>query len=130
MRQLVSKQSAPAVRARGKLIRAEHNVVSYCVSIGADISRRLLGSTAGMHPHARKVMTKALLHVLPKRRVQRPAGAGEDAVYAGGRGICLLGRSSRVALDARRCIAYCGMCRRRQHLISNPVRFLLVAIIG
>ena len=46
----------------------------------------MLRRGAGMHPHPRKVMSKALLHVLPQRRFQRPARTGKDAVYASGRG--------------------------------------------
>ena len=88
----MGKQPPPLVCPLCKLIRAKHNVVSYRVRTGVHIPHRLLGSRAGMHPHAGKVVAEALLHVLPHRRFQRPAEAGKDSVYAGGRCICLAGR--------------------------------------
>jgi hypothetical protein len=37
--------------------------------MGIDLSRRLLGGSAGMYPHPRKIVTEALFHILPQHGV-------------------------------------------------------------
>ncbi len=83
MRQLMGNQPSSIVRLRRKPTGTKDNVMSNCVRIGIQVPRRLLGSRIGMHPHACKVVSEALSHVLPQCRLQRPAGTGKDAVYAG-----------------------------------------------
>jgi hypothetical protein len=65
MRQLMGKQAPPLVRPRREPARTKHNVVTYRVGIGVYVPSRLLGGRIGMHPHSGKVVSEALLHVLP-----------------------------------------------------------------
>src|SRR5207248_1286805 len=83
MRQLMGNQAPPLGRPRCELASAEHDVVTHRVGIGVHLPSRLLSSCTGMYPHLRKVVAEALLHILPKCRIQRHARAGEDLIYAG-----------------------------------------------
>ena len=65
MCQLMSKQEPPVVRLRREPTDTKHNVVIYRIGIGVNITRRLLGGSARMHPHPRKIVPEALLHILP-----------------------------------------------------------------
>jgi hypothetical protein len=76
-----------------------------------------------MNPHPREVVAKALLHILPHCRIQRPARASENAVYTGGRGSNITDRLTRVALNPQRPAADGRIRRRRQYLIGNAIRF-------
>jgi hypothetical protein len=64
----------------------------------------------------------------PERRFQRPAGAGKGLVYTGGCRIRLLGQLPHKTLDAHWGAADYEMFRRCQHLIGDPIRFLLIHI--
>lgn len=58
-------QPPSLVGTRFKLPCAKHNVASHRVGIRVYVPRRLLSSSTGMHPHSGKIVTEALLHVLP-----------------------------------------------------------------
>lgn len=81
MYQFVRYQPPSHVRLRYEPTRTKHYVVTHCVLMGVYVSCRLLGSRVGMHPHLRKVITEALLHVLLQRRLQWLASPGKRLVY-------------------------------------------------
>src|SRR3954471_18620897 len=83
-----------------------------------------------MHPHPRKVVAEALLHILPQHGLQRPARACEGTIYTGRRRTRLLARLSRKALDARRRATDVGTRRLRQHLLGAAISLLLVNVAG
>src|SRR5262245_3643737 len=93
--------------------------------MGVHVLCRLFCSRAGVHAHPAEVVAEALLHVLPQRQLQRPAGTGERTVYAGGCCTYLAARLSRKALDARRRAADVGMRGLRQHLLGYAIRLPL-----
>src|SRR5262249_44745116 len=64
MGQLMSQQTSPARRRRGKLPGTEHHVVPHGVGMRVHLARRLLGSRAAMHAHPREVVAEALLHIV------------------------------------------------------------------
>ena len=130
MRQLMGNQPLALVCPRSEPTQIKHNVMPHGVRIGVHVSRRLLGCCARMHPHPRKIVTKVLFHVLPKRRVQWFTRAGEDMAYASGRCLTPPGHLPCVALDARWRAANVGTPRHRQHLLRNSVRFLFQRITG
>ena len=78
-------QSASLVGFRSKPTGAEHDVLTYRVSLSIDILRRSLGSLSGMYPHPRKIVAKALFHFLAQREFSELPGLGEGVVHTGGR---------------------------------------------
>ena len=80
MRQLMGNQPPPLTRPHGKPTLTKDDVATDRIGTRVHVPRRLLGGRAGMHAHSGKVVAEAPFHILPKRRIQRPARAGEDAV--------------------------------------------------
>jgi hypothetical protein len=130
MCQLMGEQLPSFTRFKRGLTSAKYNVVSYGVGMGVHVLRRSRGSRAGMHSHPGKVVADALLHVQAHRRLQRPASACEDLIYAAGRRIHLPCRVILEALYTRWRDAKSGMSGRRQHPLRNQVGFLFEAIPG
>ena len=80
VRQLMRKQPPSTMTSRCKLPLIEDNIISHRVGAGVHVSRRLLSVRAGMYPHSGKIVAEPLLHVVPHRLIQRPAGGTQDVV--------------------------------------------------
>jgi hypothetical protein len=128
MNELMGEQPSSFMSTWGKLSRPECDVLPDGESPCAHLLGAPRSAIIRVNAHVAEIMSEALLHVLPQRWLQRPAGTCKNVVDTGGRSIHLPTRLSRQTLDTWRCAAVGGMCRPRHHLIGDPVRFPFVDI--
>jgi hypothetical protein len=81
-------------------------MVAYCKRLGVDGPCRLLGLLTAMDPDMTEVASKAMLHVIPHRWLERPAGPGKNLLNVGEPPIGLSACLPREALDRERCPAH------------------------
>ena len=65
MSEFVRQQSPPFLRLRREPASAKNDVAPHGVGEGVHVVCRLAGNGVGMDAHMRKVVSEALLHVLP-----------------------------------------------------------------
>src|SRR5262245_49781401 len=82
MGELVGEEAAALRRPRRILARRKRNIAPEREGACVDAPGRRARGPVRMHPYPREVAAKALLHVLPQRRLQWPAGVGEGTIYA------------------------------------------------
>ena len=73
MRQFVGEKRLPRARPGRKPTYPKGDVMPRRISIRVNVLSRLSGRRIRMHPHPGKIVTEALLHVMPQRRFQRAA---------------------------------------------------------
>lgn len=87
VRQFVRQKFAALLRAGRQLASPKDDMEAYCVSLRIHTSRGLRCLGICVDPHPAEVMSEALLHVLPQRRLKRHARTGKHPVDTGGRRI-------------------------------------------